>query len=398
MNIIYCTNVNIKNEISFGILKKINGQADALRKLNNKVDICYIYNNKYIVQSIENKKIAVYEKPHINSFLNTLRGKHTLGHLTKIINRGSYDLVYIRFVSLDVGTLLFLKALKSSAKITLLEFPTYPYMMEKFVRFKLSKQKSLISHLSFYKQYIVDLAVRLVLRKYVSFIVLTIPKKILWGIPVISIDNGIQTNKVSMQKRIPKKNQIIIFTATNIETWQGLDRLISGLYEFRKQNYGGLDIRIKIAGEGPEKRNLASLIKKLNLNKYVVLYGQKTGKELDELYNMADIAIGSLGRHRQKTNLVSTLKIKEFCAKGIPFIYSNDEPSLTGEEDFALKIPADDSPVNFKKIIQFYSKINKIPDLPIAMREIAEQNYDWIHQMEIIHNRIQNIKKIIDPT
>ena len=119
-----------------------------------------------------------------------------------------------------------------------------------------------------------------------------------------------------------------------------------------------------------------------------------SGEALDFMYDEADLAIGSLGRHRQNTNQVSTLKIKEFCARGKPFIYSNDEPTLNGLEEFALKVPANDSSIDFKKVIQFYLKVEKSVEIPKRMRKIAIEKYDWVHQIKIIHNEIQKKKSI----
>ena len=48
-------------------------------------------------------------------------------------------------------------------------------------------------------------------------------------------------------------------------------------------------------------------------------------EELDELFNEADFAIGSLARHRSGIDKIKTLKNREYAARGIPFAYSETD-------------------------------------------------------------------------
>lgn len=50
------------------------------------------------------------------------------------------------------------------------------------------------------------------------------------------------------------------------------------------------------------------LINKYHIEKYVIFHGQKMNEELDELFNEADFAIGSLARHRSGIDKIKTLK------------------------------------------------------------------------------------------
>ena len=52
------------------------------------------------------------------------------------------------------------------------------------------------------------------------------------------------------------------------------------------------------------------------------LVRSQTGEELNELFNRADFAIGSLGRHRSGIYNIKTLKNREYAARGLAFMYS----------------------------------------------------------------------------
>ena len=68
------------------------------------------------------------------------------------------------------------------------------------------------------------------------------------------------------------------------------------------------------------------------------------GKELDELFDLADFAIGSLARHRSHIDKIKTLKNREYAARGIPFIYSETDEDFD-RMPYILKAPADESAI-----------------------------------------------------
>lgn len=81
------------------------------------------------------------------------------------------------------------------------------------------------------------------------------------------------------------------------------------------------------------------LITHYHIEKQVIFHGQKMGKELDELFDLADFAIGSLARHRSHIDKIKTLKNREYAARGIPFIYSETDEDLTVCLTFSKHLP-----------------------------------------------------------
>lgn len=76
------------------------------------------------------------------------------------------------------------------------------------------------------------------------------------------------------------------------------------------------------------------------------------GKELDDVFNQCQFAIGSLGRHRSGITVIKTLKNREYATRGIPFIYSEIDSDFE-HQPYILKAPADESPVDIQKIVDF---------------------------------------------
>lgn len=383
MKLIFFVGSDIDNDVSIGIRKKIFGQIEALKSFNYKVDLCYIKEEKSIIIESIDKNRKIY-KENLKDFGKGSNVNKIKLSIANYINGSDYDIVYIRSGILNYYAPFFLGKIKRKSRLIFLEIPTYPYTYE-----TLSKTAGMefTAKLRMFRRILVDFFIRRLIRFYVDYIVLTIPKTSLWGIPVISIENSICIEKISLRNQPDHFAQINLFTATNIEIWQGLERVIKGLQEYEKQK-NDYDIYVKIAGEGTQKKALSDLVQKCHLEHKIMFTGPAQREKLNELFNEADIGIGSLGRHRQKTNVCSTLKVKEYCAKGIPFIYSNDEPSLTGDEPFALKLMADESPVDFRQVIAFFQSFRKNPGIEFKMKKFAEENYDWSIQMKKIHQKI----------
>ena len=65
------------------------------------------------------------------------------------------------------------------------------------------------------------------------------------------------------------------------------------------------------------------------------------------LYDRCHFAIASLGLHRIGIDVASTLKTREYLAKGMPFVYSGEVDVFRDEPaHFCMAVPADETPVD----------------------------------------------------
>lgn len=93
------------------------------------------------------------------------------------------------------------------------------------------------------------------------------------------IPNGVNTERFK-PKDIEKKNDIL-YVGRLIKT-KGIKTLIYAIEKIKKEKE---DLKVIIAGEGPEKRNLDSYIKEKKLKKNIKLVGYIKENELPTLYN-----------------------------------------------------------------------------------------------------------------
>ena len=150
----------------------------------------------------------------------------------------------------------------------------------------------------------------------------------------------------------------------------------------KKEGYEQIaEIFLKTAENEKEFRQF---IADKGMESYVILYGKKHGKELDDIFNMCDFGVGSLGRHRVGIQKIKTLKNREYAARGIPFVYSETDSDFD-ERPYVLKAPADETPVDISSIINFYRRLTLTPQ---EIRNSID-NLSWFHQMNCIVNNLQ---------
>lgn len=257
------------------------------------------------------------------------------------------DFIYIRFVPVDRRFLYFIKTLRESfpfCKI-LLEIPTYPY------------QRELISNLTMFPFFFKDKLYVTKLKRYVDQVVTYTDDSIIFGIPAICVKNGIMVNGVK-KAELRKKNddKIVLLAVAAFQKAHGYERCLKGLAEYKKRNER--KVEILFVGDGAELNYYKRLTKELGIEADVVFYGRKTGDELDNIYNLADIALGIFGLYKIKVYKSSALKIREYLAKGLPVVSGCYEDAFEyGERDFFLQFPNDKSIIDIGRVVQFYENI-----------------------------------------
>jgi hypothetical protein len=294
--------------------------------------------------------------------------------------RGEFDdadFLYIRQVYHDDSFTRYLRDIKRknpSVKI-IYEVPTYPYDDERGI----SSSRSILT-----------LKERIGRKKaaaYMDRIVTFYDQEEIWGVPCLKLINGYDFSKVELPKRELSDTIHILSVAANA-FWHGYDRFLKGLGEYYR-NGGKEKIVYHLVGDIlPEYRNLVS---DYGLQDHVVLYGRKSGKELEELYKKCLLGIDFLGGHRKNFPVSSSLKSREYAAYGLPLITSSPVDYLPRDYRYQLLVPYDDSPIDMKKVISFYHGIydilppetvawefrnyaKNLCDMKVTMKPVA----DWI--------------------
>lgn len=359
-----------------GVKKKIDMQCRALENLGLEVTA---------INSGRRTLFGQIEK--LFPFSYGINNKYIRSQIEKL-ERDSFRYCYVRYSPATRGLIDVLKNLKkiqNGIKI-ILEIPTYPYEDE---------MKSLKAKPSLLRERLY----RNKMQKYVDLVITPshIDESKIFGIPAIEITNGIDVDSVSVRKITPKAENTINLIGVALITYkQGFDRVIRGLSEYMSSKHSeDPNVYFYIVGTGPVKNDLEELCHQLNIEKNVVFTGEKNGGDLDYLYSISDLGIGTLGLYRTKElKKVNSLKTREYCAKGLPFIITEcDYIFAESNEDFFMLINDSDEPVDIRRIIQFINEIHKGSNEEIVARMVsfARNNLSWSSILKTVIETVDNL-------
>lgn len=389
MNLLYVAFIR-ENSESLGLLKKVVNQCYVFKREFENIylyisrkDEAVLYNVEknglHEIDTFKYNKLSVFdEESRIRKIKSFLRYNSFLKYLKRVNNSYKIDVLYLRS---SQPTRKLMNILDNKKLVKILEYPTYPFEEEyKQTRSKIelfifgNNKRKKIENLA-------DLVVAVSAEKN-----LNVDEKF------ILINNGIQLEGLNIKKQ-NKKNYLNLLSIANVAFWHGYDRIIKGLHEYYK-TYPEKEVFYHCVGEGAELTNLKKLTKELNLEKYVIFHGTKTGEDLDKVVDECDIALGSLGFHRSGLTGGSPLKAREYCARGIPFVIAYDDWDFPETFPFVYRIPKDDSPVDINQVIKWYeSLIKEYPNYSIEMRKYAEENLSWDAKMKPVIEKIKELAK-----
>lgn len=334
-----------------GISKKKLAQIKGLKECGCSVVNCY-----YTVNPENGDRLWMADDKVLanlgSGIWAKIRKRIDYSPIINYINKQQVELVYMRSEHNASPFLIrFVKQLSSLGVKTLMEIPTYPYDQE-YITFK--SKCSLFLDRIFRKR----------LAKKLHAIVTFSNQKEIFGQRTIQISNGIDFSSVRLKEKQIRNGELHLIGVAEIHYWHGFDRVIAGMANYYKDGSCDYKVYFHIVGEfsGERERNEILLpINEFHLEKYVILYGPLFGDDLDEVFNRADLGIGSLARHRSNVTYIKTLKNREYAARGIPFIYSETDTDFENMP-YILKVPADESPIDIKKIIKKYFLISETPE------------------------------------
>ena len=332
-----------------GIYKKIRTQV---RELNRNFEV---------ILETHNQKIAFKNKKYWKIWIRL--------PFTPSVYKWRYekkysevDFIYFRRSLIDSSLIKFLSRIKKNnpnIKI-LFEIATYPY----------DDELSVLKKLPFYIKEKVN---RRKLKKIVDRIITFSEDDEIFGIPTIKTINGLDFKKVPVRNPEPESNEINLIAVASIEYWHGYDRFLKGLGEYYK-NEGRRNIKFHIVGDGTPINDYKKIVEELNIKEHVIFHGKKYGKELDEIYDKCSLAIACLGGHRKKLYLSSSLKSREYAAKGLPIISSISIDFIPDDYKYLLFFDSDESPINVDRVVEFYEKIYKDND---SFKEVNKEIRDF---------------------
>lgn len=278
------------------------------------------------------------------------------------------DFVYFRKPSYINGAMRkFLRALKKAnpSVLVLMEIPTYPYDAE--------YGTSILEKPFYWK----DRYNRKKLTGLIDRLVIISDEELgkVFGVPTISIINGIDVSKVPLRKPV-RNDTIDLLAVANFSNWHGYDRLLKGMERYYQEG-GQRDIKLHLVGEGQELTVYQAIAKSEYLVDRVVFHGFKGGEDLQKLYDLADIGVCSLGMYRKGFAFTSELKSREYLAQGLPIIVASRLDILAGEKyPFVTEYPNEDTPLDMQIAVEMFDRLKSDENQLETIRGLAAGKAD----------------------
>ena len=366
-----------------GISKKIHYQVKGLRENGHDVRLCYygFAENGHRCRYVDDQVLEDYGTGKTAG----LRQRLSYDCIYRYCIREKIDFVYARcFQNANPWLIHFFKNLKKAGIHAVTEIPTYPYDAE-FVGFPLMTRLNLK----------IDQLFRRQLSAQMDAIVTFSDAKEIFGQRTINISNGVDFDSIPLHEPLTINHELHLIGVAEVHYWHGYDRLITGLGEYYRQkqriNSEQPDVFFHIVGGvGPSEMydsmhapGFHELIEKYHIQDKVIFHDQLFGDALTAVFNQCQFAIGSLARHRSGITNIKTLKNREYAARGIPFVYSENDSDFD-KQPYVLKIPADESPIDINKIIEF---VDTHTMNPLDIRHTVE-HLAWKNQMQRVVDAI----------
>ena len=236
----------------------------------------------------------------------------------------------------------------------------------------------------------VDKCFRNALARQVDRIVTFSQYDTIFGRPTIRISNGIDFAHIPLKTNVnDTSNTVHLLGVADIHFWHGFDRVVAGLADYyRRPHEKKVIFHIVGGGSRFTVPELREQVREQGMEERVVLHGPLWGEALDRAFEEADLGIASLGRHRNGITHIKTLKNREYAARGIPFVYSENDSDFDAMP-YVLKAPADESPIDIDALLHFLDGVDRDP---AHIRASIEDTLSWDVQMRKVLDQIERLE------
>jgi len=361
-----------------GISKKMLAQIKGLRQNGHEVHVCYYDSD------VRGHMCRFVDDDIINDY-----GKGTWAAIIQRIDyrciydfciHHSIELIYARsYMNATPSLVGLFRKLRKAGIRSVMEIPTYPYDLE-FKGYDWNQRMRLC----------IDQLYRRKLSAEMEAIVTFSDEKKIFGQQTIRISNGVDFDAIPLRLTdVAISHEVHIIAVAEVHSWHGFDRFIHGLGKYYRKYQGHPNrlVFFHVVGDvWPAEMNGSSVapgfapyIKEYGIERFVVFHGNLFGHELDRVFDQCVFAVGSLARHRSGITIIKTLKNREYASRGIPFIYSEQDSDFD-DKPYVLKAPADESPIDVERILNFIDNLKLLPE---QIRQTVE-HLSWKHQMQIV--------------
>ncbi|MCC6818438.1 MAG: hypothetical protein IT245_06080 [Bacteroidia bacterium] len=192
---------------------------------------------------------------------------------------------------------------------------------------------------------------------------------------------------------VPKRlNLIFLKGAVTFAEFNGLDRIFKGIANYN----GDWNIHFYLYGKNLEWES--QQVSSLGIQNKVSMSGFIDKDDLDKKMSEIDLGLGAFGIHRKGLTSTTTIKAREYFARGLPFIFGHHDPDISGHPDLkkcCLEFEANDSDIDFVKVIDWYESISDFYELAAFMNHFSLKHLDYEIKMKRLIDFLLTYRKSI---
>lgn len=193
----------------------------------------------------------------------------------------------------------------------------------------------------------------------------------------VVIGNGVDLKIIKVRKKAPMwpADVLRVVGVAGVSIWHGYDRVIRAIALHNKVHPCSPRIFFSIVGEGPELDRLRLLAADLGVSDQVEFLGTLGIDDLRLEYEKSHLGIASLGLYRIGLAGASVLKSREYCAVGIPFVATGNDPDFPGDVSFRYVVSNSDDANELCELFEGLVNTTEV-STPQEIRSYAENHLD----------------------
>ncbi len=200
------------------------------------------------------------------------------------------------------------------------------------------------------------------------------------SLPSYVMSNGINAESVEFTPFTGMSDAgLEMVCAAQYAPWHGIDRLLAGIAIASESDRDG--VLLHLAGEGDVLNSYRTFVSEFGISNNVRFYGRLGAAELAPLFARSHIAVGSLALHRIGLTQLAVLKNREYCLRGIPFVFAGNDVDFSDTLPFVHTVPANDSPVSLNELRRFAARTQGQSGIRKDARSYGELNLSWNRKM-----------------
>jgi len=161
--------------------------------------------------------------------------------------------------------------------------------------------------------------------------------------------------------------------------FNGIDRLLKGMAAYRGST------KLKLYLRGGNLLSETRLASHLGISGLIDFGGHINKENADLLFDSIHLGIGALAVHRKGLKSTTTIKSREYFARGLPFVFGHHDPDLSDSPEalrFCKQIPANDGPMDLEEVINWYNNLNYSKEIADEMHAFSLKYLDYNVKMQ----------------